>query len=89
VRLTERQSAILHRLISAAGSAVERAELLPRHHWEPGDRSVDVHVGHIRRKLAAAGMDMLAISTVRGLGYRLDLIHEAESGHRLAVARAS
>jgi DNA-binding response OmpR family regulator len=89
VRLTERQGAILHRLIIGVGTPVERAELLPHHRWEPGDRSVDVHIGHVRRKLAAAGIDMLAISTVRGLGYRLDLVSDADTAGDPAVANAS
>jgi DNA-binding response OmpR family regulator len=72
VQLTEREGAILRRLMGAAGRPLARSELLPGRHWEPGDRSVDVHVGRIRRKLAAAGIRTLAIAAVRGRGYRLD-----------------
>lgn len=77
--LTERQSDILHHLLRAAGRPVSRAELLRGQEWEPGDRSVDVHVAQIRRKLAAAGIHRLTISAVRGRGYRLDLIPEADA----------
>ncbi|MCG6940612.1 MAG: response regulator transcription factor [Thiohalocapsa sp.] len=87
VTLTERQLDILHRLMAAAGDTVRRAELLPHEHWEPGDRSVDVHVSGIRRKLAAAGMDMLRISTVRSRGYRLDLLDAGVA--RIARTNAS
>jgi DNA-binding response OmpR family regulator len=82
--LTERERDILHRLIACTGAVVERAQLVPGHYWEPGDRSVDVHVGHIRRKLAAAGIDMLSITSVRGRGYRLVLVdtHHAETAGR-------
>jgi two-component system OmpR family response regulator len=38
---------------------------------EPYDRSVDVHVGNLRRKLAMASSGELEIETVRGIGYRL------------------
>jgi DNA-binding response OmpR family regulator len=84
VPLTERERDILHRLIACTGAVVERAQLVPGHYWEPGDRSVDVHVGHIRRKLAAAGIDMLSITSVRGRGYRLVLVdtHHAETAGR-------
>lgn len=38
---------------------------------EQYDRSIDVHAGHLRRKIAAASADRLEIETVRGIGYRL------------------
>ncbi len=40
---------------------------------EQYDRSIDVHAGHLRRKLAAATGDHMEIETVRGIGYRLKL----------------
>jgi two-component system OmpR family response regulator len=40
---------------------------------EQYDRSIDVHAGHLRRKLAAATSDHMEIETVRGIGYRLKL----------------
>jgi DNA-binding response OmpR family regulator len=41
---------------------------------------VDVHVGHLRRKLAEAGVDALNILSVRGHGYRLTLKDEESRG---------
>jgi two-component system OmpR family response regulator len=38
---------------------------------EQYDRSVDVHVGNLRRKLAAATRNHCEIETIRGIGYRL------------------
>jgi two-component system OmpR family response regulator len=38
---------------------------------EPYDRSIDVHAGHLRRKLAAASASHADVETVRGIGYRL------------------
>jgi two-component system OmpR family response regulator len=35
------------------------------------DRSVDVHIGNLRRKLSAATLGKVEIHTVRGLGYSL------------------
>ena len=39
--------------------------------WEPYDRSVDVHVSNLRKKLAAVSDGRLEIETIRGIGYRL------------------
>ena len=39
--------------------------------WLADDHAVDVHVSNLRRKLTAAGAPNL-ISTVRGIGYRID-----------------
>lgn len=38
---------------------------------EQYDRSIDVHAGHLRRKMAAATGGKMEIETVRGIGYRL------------------
>jgi len=35
------------------------------------DRSIDVHVSNLRRKLAAASGGQIQVETVRGIGYRL------------------
>lgn len=37
----------------------------------PFDRSVDVHVSHLRKKLSAISDGRVEIETVRGIGYRL------------------
>lgn len=71
VRLTETETRILARLIQQEGRAVGRAALLGRDLLAPDDRTVDVHVGNIRRKLREAGLDELVIWPVRGFGYRL------------------
>jgi DNA-binding response OmpR family regulator len=77
VELTEMQATILGQLMRHAGRPVGRGELLQRAYWSPVDRSADVHVGHIRRKLDEAGIDALAIRAVRGHGYCLTLAAEA------------
>jgi two-component system OmpR family response regulator len=38
---------------------------------EQYDRSIDVHAGHLRRKIATATGGKIEIETVRGIGYRL------------------
>lgn len=71
--LTQTETRILTILLRQHGRAVSRVVLHPRGETAPDDRSVDVHVGNIRRKLRAAGMDDLVIWPVRGYGYRLRL----------------
>ena len=41
------------------------------HHrrWEPFDRSIDIRVGRIRRKLEADPHKPMLIKTVHGIGY--------------------
>ena len=36
--------------------------------WYGDERTVDVHIGQLRKKIG----DAVAITTVRGIGYRLD-----------------
>ena len=68
--LTLSEFAILELLTRAAGRVVSRDELSAvLHHREttPFERSIDVHVSHLRKKLDAAGHSI--IKTVRGVGY--------------------
>lgn len=41
--------------------------------WYGEIHVVDVHIGHLRKKLAEAGMDEGAIRTVRGIGYGMEM----------------
>lgn len=70
--LTPTEYRLLELLARHPKRTFRRAELL-EHCWPDGDaleRTVDVHVGSLRRKLEAAGTGAL-IETVRGTGYRL------------------
>jgi DNA-binding response OmpR family regulator len=73
--LTQSEFEILRALLRAEGRLLSRRELL---HAIFGDdayrdpRAIDVHIHHLREKLAAAGGDSEAIVTVRGAGYRLN-----------------
>ena len=71
LRLTETESRILATLMRQHGRAVSRAQLLNREPLNPEDRTVDVHIGNIRRKLRDSGIPKLVIWPVRGYGYRL------------------
>ncbi|MCF8003198.1 MAG: response regulator transcription factor [Chromatiaceae bacterium] len=71
--LTGTEARILGILLRQHNRAVSRERLSNRGPQDPGDRSIDVHVGNIRRKLREAGFDELVIGPVRGFGYRLRL----------------
>lgn len=71
VRFTETQTRILRLLMQHHGQALSRDSLVSRRVNGTEDRSVDVHVANIRRRLRNAGVDELAIGPMRGLGYRL------------------
>ena len=74
VRLTVAEFQILFELARTPGRMYTRAALTERalgRKLEPYDRSIDTHISHIRRKLAAAGAEAPEIRSVRGLGYAL------------------
>ncbi|BDS08808.1 DNA-binding response regulator [Oceaniferula spumae] len=71
--LSERESDLMQYLISNAGRAIAREELL-RQVWriDPKNietRTIDMHVAHLREKLGDHGADVVV--TVRGKGYRV------------------
>ncbi|MBX6349989.1 MAG: response regulator transcription factor [Clostridia bacterium] len=73
VPLTAMEFGLLHVLAERPGAVLSRAQILDRvwgSDFVGEERTVDVHVRHIRSKLAAAGIEGL-IETVRGVGYRL------------------
>jgi two-component system response regulator CpxR len=68
--LTTAEFDILELLVRRAGLAVSRDEITAALHQRPAspyERTLDVHMSHLRRKLQAAGTD--PIRTVRGIGY--------------------
>lgn len=74
VGLTTMEYAILFRLASPPGHTVSRQDLyeaLKGRDWSPLERSVDVHVANLRRKLEADGRHPRLIKSVHGVGYRL------------------
>jgi len=71
LELTSVEFALLMVLLRAAGRAVNRDELAEQalgRPWSPYDRSIDVHVSNLRRKLGLEGGEH--IKTVRGVGYQ-------------------
>ncbi len=74
IALTPTEFDLLEALSARPGTAFSRARLVERV-WGPGwfgaERLVDIHLGHVRRKL---GDDIAApryVRTVRGVGYRM------------------
>ncbi|MCD2197280.1 response regulator transcription factor [Actinomycetospora endophytica] len=75
IELSNRETGVLHVLATRQGETVTKDELLTAV-WGEGAAApnvVEVYVGYLRRKLAAAGAGEL-VTTVRGRGYRLDLV---------------
>ena len=75
VALTRSEFATLEALLRAEGAVRSRAQLLLTIYGDDAyrdPRGVDVHIHHIREKLAAAGGDPDALVTVRGAGYRIE-----------------
>jgi len=72
--LTYSEFEVLRALLAASGRLLSRQDLLDAifgGHEFRDPRAIDVHVHHLRDKLAAAGGDPDAIVTVRGAGYRI------------------
>jgi two-component system response regulator CpxR len=72
VELTSVEFSLLEVLIRQAGQVVSREELSLQalgRELNAYDRSIDVHVSSLRRKLGALGEDIELIKTVRGVGY--------------------
>lgn len=76
VDLTLREFRVLETLAQAAGRVLTRAQIMDAA-WGPGhysvERTIDVHVRHLREKLEADPSRPEIILTVRGVGYRFGL----------------
>ena len=72
VELTTVEFDLLHVLLTTAGRVVTREDMSQRvlgRAFDPFDRSIDVHVGKVCRKLAEPEDGSERIKTVRGVGY--------------------
>jgi DNA-binding response OmpR family regulator len=89
VELTVKEFSLLEFLMRRRGQSCSRSELL-KEVWQmspdAGTNVVDVYVNYLRRKLAAANVDLdqtgSVIETIRGEGYRM-------SGSSRVMARAT
>lgn len=72
ISLTSTEVRILTVLLLNHSRVVYREQLTSHDETkESVDRSIDVHIGNIRRKIRVAGLHDVVICPVRGLGYRL------------------
>lgn len=81
VMLTDVEFTLLEALMRSPGKVVDReslAETVLGRKFNPFDRSLDMHVSRLRRKLAGDGEDR--VKTVRGTGYQLVLRRPAPGG---------
>ena len=72
VRLTTAEFELLHALAGHPNRVLSRDQLLDlarNRSATPFDRSIDVHIGHLRRKIEANPRDPQLIKTVHGVGY--------------------
>lgn len=72
--LTPREFALLHYLVARSGQVVSKRELLTEVWQLPyggADKTVDVHLSWLRRKLGETGAEPRLLQTVRGVGVRL------------------
>ena len=77
LRLTESEFRLVQLLASDPGRVFTRDDLIS-HLWESdfvGDRrAIDVHISNLRRKLEADPRHPRRLVTVRGVGYKLDVV---------------
>jgi DNA-binding response OmpR family regulator len=72
VDLTAVEFDLLETLVRAAGRVVKREELARNvlgRNLAPSDRSIDMHISHLRRKLKGEANEQERIKTVRNVGY--------------------
>ncbi len=83
IDLTDVEFALLEVLMRSPGKVVEReplAEAVLGRKFNPFDRSLDMHVSRLRRKLATDPSSDDRVKTVRGTGYQLVLRRTQASG---------
>jgi DNA-binding response OmpR family regulator len=74
IDLTDVEFALLEVLMRAPGTVVTREEISESvlgRKFHPFDRSLDMHVSRLRRKLAEGGAPEAQVKTIRGVGYQL------------------
>lgn len=75
IELTNTEFCILEILIKSPGEAFSKEELTEYalgRKYTAYDRSIDVHISHLRNKLGDKSIDKPWIKTVRGFGYYLE-----------------
>ena len=74
--LTDLECRLLAALAQRVEQVVSREDLTRRIYgqdWNPASRSIDVHLTHLRKKLKEVGGANHTITSIRGVGFRLDI----------------
>lgn len=77
IDLTSVEFSLLETLLHHAGQVVSREELVAQvlgRKLSPYDRSIDVHISSLRKKLGPLEQGQERIKTVRGIGYQYTLL---------------
>jgi DNA-binding response OmpR family regulator len=84
LELTDVEFVLLETLMRSPGKVVNRDQLSQEvlgRPFDPFDRSLDMHVSRLRRKLSHDGSDEDLVKTIRGVGYQLVVDRDfAETG---------
>ena len=78
VELRPKEFDLLALLIGNAGRAMPRERIMEEvwdEHWFGSTKTLDMHISALRRKLADFS-DQVVITTLRGVGYRLERLPE-------------
>lgn len=81
VDLTRKEFDLLAELLRHAGTVVTREDLMARvwdENWFGSTKTLDVHIGWLRRKLGDDPASPRLITTVRGVGFRFTAPEELE-----------
>ena len=77
IRMSNKEFDLLHALISRAGEIVTREELM-RDVWQTtfwtSAKTIDVHLGWVRKKLGDDTRRPSLITTIRGRGLRFEVV---------------
>ena len=75
IPLTAMEFQVLHTFLKHRGRVLSRDQLLDQAHergWDPLDRSIDLRISRLRRKIEPAAENRRLIRTVRGIGYMFE-----------------
>jgi DNA-binding response OmpR family regulator len=75
IALRPKEFDVIRMLAEAAGAVVTREELIEEvwdENWWGSTKTLDVHINSIRRKLGEQAGEPSRITTIRGVGYRLE-----------------
>jgi two-component system phosphate regulon response regulator OmpR len=72
IRLTDREQEIMTMFAERPGETVPRHELIGPD-MEVGERTIDVQINRLRRKIETDPANPVWLQTVRGIGYRLSI----------------